>query len=435
MSVPIVYVSGDNDAAAAHPLLFDTLLTLGKPGVLHLFALEIGTVGEAGVLAFYTVAGAGAPKCAGQRVVGVAEGQQQPVAGVVFELQVRPAPGDRGVAARRIGQQVQAVVDPLGNRQPGLVDGVEHRGRHLADAAANLVDVLALDYRGRFLEAAGGVAFAGGVVKGPDTAGLHQRVVQQVRSQVDVGDLGTGRDGIIGGIAGHLVLDVHGLGGFGAQGRLQVGDGHRHPAVLYRLARREQDLIQIRSHLRVVYARAFLAGNDVYLVVGHLETGVLRRGAGVAVADKTVDSLLQPLLLHKSHQPGIAAAAVDTGAHPAAQRKGVQVPGVLVAVYQRHRLGDGRLGMVGQFLGLLVGDIHRLYPHRHQLPALRREERLVQDGLELLMVYNHALAARHHHKAALDEVDVGVDHREAQRLGKQDFQGRQLRLVVLQAGL
>ena len=106
--------------------------------------------------------------------------QQQPVAGVVDELQVDVGIVDRRVAPLRVVTDVERVIRPGENRQPGLIGRVEHRGRDLADAAAEPGLELAVDDHGSFLETLRGRPRAGCLVEREHCAGRDHVTVDEM---------------------------------------------------------------------------------------------------------------------------------------------------------------------------------------------------------------------------------------------------------------
>ena len=123
-----------------------------------------------------------------ERVRADVRAQQQPVRGVVDELQVDVRVVDRRVAALRVVADVERVVRPLRDLQAGLVGGVEDRRRDLADAAAETGRDLAVDDHRRLAEALVGGAVAGGLVEREGRAGRDQLAVDEVRDELDVVD-------------------------------------------------------------------------------------------------------------------------------------------------------------------------------------------------------------------------------------------------------
>jgi hypothetical protein len=79
--------------------------------------------------------------------------QEQPVLGVVDELEVEVGIVDGRVAAERVVADVQSVVRPLRDVQPGLERRVEHGRRDPADAAGDPRPELAVDDHRGLLEA------------------------------------------------------------------------------------------------------------------------------------------------------------------------------------------------------------------------------------------------------------------------------------------
>ena len=114
--------------------------------------------------------------------------QEQPVTGVVRELQVDVRIVDGRVAAERIVRDVEGVIRSRDDRQPGLVGRVEDGGRDLADAAAEPGLQLAVDDHRRLEEALLGAALTRRAVERERLAGRDQLAVDQMRDQLDVVD-------------------------------------------------------------------------------------------------------------------------------------------------------------------------------------------------------------------------------------------------------
>ena len=134
----------------------------------------------------------------------------EPVAGVVDELEIGVRIVDRGVAPERVVADVQRMVRPVGDREPGLVGGVERRRRDLADAAAEPRLQLAVDDHRRLEEALVLGALAGRRIERERLAGWDVVVVDQVRDELHVVD--SVRHAAVEGLVGaDEAGDAHGL--------------------------------------------------------------------------------------------------------------------------------------------------------------------------------------------------------------------------------
>ena len=127
------------------------------------------------------------------------------IVAVVRKLELRPAPADRGVHAGLDighGEVVAGAGVDLEVRDHGAV---VQRGRHLADAAADLLHDLAVGISAGLLEAVGLRALADDVVIRKRLAGLENDAVDLLGGELHVRDAVAAAAGERGGLRGELV--------------------------------------------------------------------------------------------------------------------------------------------------------------------------------------------------------------------------------------
>ena len=204
--------------------------------------------------------------------------QQQPVPGVVHELQVDVGVVDRRVAAQRIVRDVQRVVRSRGDPQARLVGGVEDGRRHLADAASEAGLELAVHDHRRLEEALLRRALTGRAVERERRARRDQLVVDEMRDELDVVDA-VRLAAVEGLVAAHRPGDPHRARVGGRARRLLVGEDERRDPVDRTLGRGKHGAHGTRD----VERDAGLRRDDADRAVRDGERRILRRAVDRAL--------------------------------------------------------------------------------------------------------------------------------------------------------
>ena len=221
------------------------------------------------------------------------------VVAVIRELELRPAPADRGVHAGFDIAHGEVVAGAGVDFQIGDHGAVIQRGRHLADAAADLLHDLAAGIGPGLLEAVGLRALADDVVIRERLAGLENDAVDLLGGELHVRDAVAAAAGERGGLGGELI---------GQEVLLQLLLRH------FRLRERGRDGDGVAGGRRVPQG---LGGSDVKLnadlaLGGGLGLGVVARVDRIA-ADGVVQ-LLQRHLVIAAHIDRVGRRAELAGA-------------------------------------------------------------------------------------------------------------------------
>ena len=344
------------------------------------------------------------------------------MAGVVDELQVDVGVVDRRIATERIVRDVERVVRPGGDRQPGDERCVEDRRRDLADAAAETGLDLTVDDHRSLEKASRGRAVAGRLVEGERRAGRDQLPIDQVSHELNVVDpIGHAAEERL--VGADRPGDPERLRLCRRAGGLRHREGERGDPVRRPLRGGKNG----RGRLRDIERDAGLCRHDSHRSA--------RTDGPVGVARGSVDRLLQPPQLLR--RPGASKPQSGSRVREVEQR-GDPPPGQLDTgrpdrERDRRGHGNGRRPLSPRQRG--SGDVRRAdVDGQRSRAAVERGERREDDARRRRAVEQTARLATHDLEVEAPADEPGVARRPIGHLADQPELVRERRIRYPGAG-